>query len=135
MTSADWWAKKMGAPVAPQPIMPQVPLSQPMPATYQASSQPQYPPTVQVTPQANRCPGCGGNNYGQVGSVTGQNGTVPLMQCYECGYPRVQQGTGVGKGIISGGANGGGPARPARQVATGTFDGSTPRIGADGGFR
>jgi hypothetical protein len=135
MSNSDWWANKMKSQNAQQPIAPQVPLAQPMPATYQLPTQPQYPPSVQVTPSAERCPGCGGVNYGKVGSVTGMNGTVPLMQCYECGWPVVQAGTGVGKGIISNGENGNGPARPARQVATGTFDGSTPRISADGGFR
>lgn len=125
MSNADWWAKKMGTP-APQPVMPQVPLAQPQPATYQQPQQPQYPPSVQATPQAERCPGCGSGNYGS-----------PTMEhrkrCYDCGYPIVQSGSGMGRGIVTPGS-GGGPAMPARQVATGTFNGSTPAIGADGGF-
>lgn len=134
MSNADWFSRKLNVqPQQPAQPTPQVPLAQPMPATYQAPQQPQYPPTVQVTPQADRCPGCGSGNYGSIGSITGQNGTVSAMRCYDCGYPKVQSGTGVGRGIITPGAEGGGPARPARQVPTGKFT-MKPSIGADGGF-
>lgn len=132
--SSNWWAQKLGTPApAPTYQQPQT-FAAPQPATYAQPAQPQYPPTQQMTPQAPRCPGCGSGNYGVVGSVTGMNGTVAAMRCYDCGYPKVQAGTGVGKGIISQGGSSAGPATPARQVPTGTFNGSKPMIGADGGF-
>lgn len=115
MTNSDWWSKKLGTP-APKPVMPQVPLAQPQPAVYQAPPQPQYPPSVQVTPQAERCPGCGSNNYG---------GATPesRKRCYDCGYPLVQSGSGMGRGVV--GNSSSGPAQPAKQVQTGGFNPTT----------
>lgn len=115
--NADWWAKKLGNPPAPAPVMPQVPMAQPMPATYQQPPQPQYPPTVQVTPQAERCPGCGSGNYG---------GATPeaRKRCYDCGYPLVQSGSGMGRGIVGQGGTAS-AAQPARQVETGGFNPQT----------
>ena len=121
--SENWFAKKMGV----QPQAPQIPPTYvaPQPATYAQPAQPQYPPTVQATPQAPRCPECGSGNYGSV------QGATP--RCYECGYPLRQSGSGLGKGIITPGSSGG-PATPAKQVPHGTFNGTKPVIGADGGF-
>jgi hypothetical protein len=45
-------------------------------------------------------------------------------RCYDCGYPIQQSGSGVGRGIQSGQPSGG-PAAPARQVATGGFNPTT----------
>jgi hypothetical protein len=126
MSNADWWAKKLGQPPQPQPIMPQVPLAQPQPANYAQPQQPQYPPTQQLTPQSERCPGCGSGNYG------GPNGYA--KRCYDCGYPIQQSGSGLGKGIVNPGQKSAGAAVPARQVQTGGFNGTTPAIGPDGSF-
>lgn len=127
MSSSDWWARKLGTPVQPAPVMPQVPLAQPQPAVYVQPQQPQYPPSQQVVPQSPRCPGCGSGNYG------GPSGYKP--RCYDCGYPIEQSGSGLGKGVVHPGASSAGPATPAKQIATGKFDGRTPVIGADGGFK
>lgn len=115
--SSDWWARKLGNPPAPRPVMPQVPLAQPMPATYQQPPQPQYPPTIQMTPQAERCPGCGSANYG---GATMES----RKRCYDCGYPLVQSGSGMGRGIVGQG-EAAGAAQPARQVETGGFNPQT----------
>ena len=122
--TADWFAKKLNAqPQAPQ-AQPQY--VAPQPATYVPPAQPSYPPSQQATPQAPRCPGCGSGNYGSPA------GSRP--RCYDCGYPIQQSGSGLGKGIINPGQSAAGPATPARQIPTGTFNGTKPVIGADGGF-
>lgn len=116
--SSNWWSTKLtGAPAQPQ--TPQAPTPQyaaPQPAQYAQPQQPQYPPQQQMTPQAARCPGCGSGNYG---------GATPesRLRCYDCGYPLQQSGSGVGKGIVGG--QSGGPAQPARQVASGGFNPQT----------
>ena len=112
--SNDWWAKKLGAPVQPQQPPQYV---APQPATYAQPSQPHYPPSQQVTPQAARCPGCGSGNYG---------GTAETRaRCYDCGYPIQQSGSGVGKGITGTGQQAVGPTQPAVQVQTGGWNPTT----------
>jgi hypothetical protein len=110
--SSNWWANKLGTPAPQQPQRQGV--VQPQPATYAQSPQPQYPPTQQMTPQAERCPGCGSNNYG---------GATPesRKRCYDCGYPIVQSGSGMGKGIVSGQGSAG-PAQASRQVQSGGWN-------------
>lgn len=112
MSSNNWWAKKLGTPepqAAPRYVAPQ-------PATYAQPSQPQYPPTQQVSPPAPRCPGCGSGNYG---------GTAETRaRCYDCGYPIQQSGSGMGRGIIGQG-EASGPAQPARQIQTGGWNPNT----------
>ena len=117
MSNADWWSKKMGE-VAPRPVMPQVPLAQPQPATYVQPQQPQYPPSQQIRPTADRCPGCGSGNYG---------GATPeaRKRCYDCGYPIQQSGSGIGQGIVGQGGQASGPAQPTRQVQSGGFNPQT----------
>ena len=110
---SNWWANKVNqqAFVAPQQ-------SQPAPRPYQPPTKPQnYPPVQQQVPMGDRCPGCGSGNYG---------GATPeaRKRCYDCGYPIQQSGTGVGKGVV-GGQPGGGPATPARQVATSGYNPQT----------
>lgn len=126
---SNWWADKLGAPQQPRqaaPVQPPVQYAAPQPAQY-APSQQNYPPTQQMTPQASRCPGCGSGNYG------GASGYKP--RCYDCGYPVQQSGSGLGRGIVSQGGTAAGPATPAKQVATGGFNGTTPVIGPDGNFK
>lgn len=112
--SSNWWAKKLNTPIPqqqPQYVAPQ-------PATYAQPSQASYPPSQQMTPQAPRCPGCGSGNYG---GATAES----RPRCYDCGYPIVQSGTGVGRGIIGQGSSDAGPATPAKQVQTGGWNPTT----------
>lgn len=117
MSNAEWFARKLGTQ-PPTPVMPQVPLAQPQPATYAQPQRPQYPPSQQMTPQAERCPGCGSGNYG---------GATPesRKRCYDCGYPIQQSGSGIGNGIVGQGGQASGPAQPARQVQSGGFNPTT----------
>jgi hypothetical protein len=114
--SSSWWANKLGTPQA-QPQQPQT--------TYPTTTQqPAYlPPDVRdhrlpvSATEASRCPGCGSGNYGRVTPEA-------KARCYDCGYPLVQSGSGMGKGI-AGGPQASGPATPARQVASGGFNPQT----------
>jgi hypothetical protein len=61
------------------------------------------------------CPNCGSEKYmaSSRGAVTTQNGVVyPSPDCFECGWPRLQQGSGSGQ--IST-AKSTGPVRASRQ--------------------
>lgn len=109
--SQDWWSRKLTGAPAPKPAPPA-----PAPPSYGANLQPMpnpynSPPT-QVAPKKTTyeknqgtCPECGSDNY-YVGTTS---------RCYDCGYPVVQQGSGIG-------ATGGeGPAKAARQVPSQGF--------------
>ena len=113
--NADWFAKKLGQQPQQQPAPRYV---APQPATYAQPQQPQYPPSQQITPQAERCPGGGSGNYG---------GATPesRKRCYDCGYPIQQSGSGVGKGVVGSGGQAAGPATPAVQVQTGGWNPTT----------
>jgi hypothetical protein len=115
MSNQNWWAQKLGNNSAPLPPATQ-PRVAPQPATY-AQPQQQYPPSQQVTPQAERCPGCGSGNYG---------GGTPesRKRCYDCGYPVVQSGSGLGKGVTSG-PQASGPVQASIQVPTGGWNPTT----------
>jgi hypothetical protein len=91
MSSADWWAKQLGA----QPQQPVGrPDNTPMPPTQQPllrMPQPAYVPPAskaQSASQTQSCPECGGNNYMSV-----QNAAP---RCYDCGYPLTQAGSRYG---------------------------------------
>ena len=113
MSNQNWWASKLGGqPAAPsytppvqQPMQPQQP--NPIPAGQNST-----PPVVGRV--AERCPGCGSNNYG---------GATPesRKRCYDCGYPLVQSGSGMGRGIVSGQQTAGAP-QPAKQVQAGGWN-------------
>lgn len=88
--SNSWWNNKLGT-------TPQQPSQYPAQAPYQP---PQQAPQ-QVAPDQNnrlpssatsyeRCPNCSSGNYGKMPGM-------PEVQsrCYDCGYPRVQSGTGM----------------------------------------
>jgi predicted nucleic-acid-binding Zn-ribbon protein len=136
MSNADWYARKMGAP-KPQQSMPatspapQVPYT---PPPVRQNTQVQYnPDSDQLTTRASsaysseRCPECNSGNYAKVGVQSTQNGSFAVMRCYDCGYPKIQAGSGVGStGTPSGG---GGKAIPARQPAMGS--GFNPNIIVD----
>jgi hypothetical protein len=117
--SNNWWASKLGQPQTTRQEMPlppsQVPMAYAPPATAPSFQQQQGArPTASA--QASRCPSCGGGNYGSI------EGTKP--RCYECGYPLVQSGSGMGKGI-TGGPTPAGPTQAAVQVATGGWNPTT----------
>lgn len=92
MSSADWWAKQLGA----QPQAPvQRPANNPMPPTQQPMT-PYVPPqqqtqktAAQSAAQTQSCPECGGNNY------MSPSQTIAL-RCYDCGYPISQSGSRYG---------------------------------------
>ena len=114
MTS-NWWADRLGSAQRPSPTPP---LTPPAPLPYNPVPQPQMPPQeAQRLPQsaqtASRCPGCGSGNYGSSAMAP-----EAKARCYDCGYPVIQSGSGVGKGVTQ---SGGGAPVPARQVQTGGF--------------
>lgn len=114
MSNQSWWANKLtGQPVTP-PVQPAY--VAPQPATYAQPAQPSYPPNQQLTPQAEKCPGCGSANYG---------GASPeaRKRCYDCGYPIVQSGSGPGRGVSSPKPEG--PVQAAKQVQTGGWNPTT----------
>ena len=119
MSNADWFARKLTQQPVPQQQQQPAPVyAAPPPAQYAQPQQPQNPPSQQMTPQAERCPGCGSGNYG---------GATPesRKRCYDCGYPIQQSGSGVGTGIIGSGGQASGPATPAVQVQTGGWNPQT----------
>ena len=96
--SNDWWSKKLSNPASTQSTPPTSP---PASNVYRA---PQQSPNVQVSydqqqdqlvtraqssRDAERCPGCMSGNY--MAPVGTQR-----KRCYDCGYPIVQAGSGVG---------------------------------------
>lgn len=114
MSNSNWWANKLGNP---NPVSTTPPTS-PMPSTMYRPSPQQ--PNVRVSYDPNqdqlvtraasaketeRCPGCNSGNY------MAPQGTQ-RKRCYDCGYPLVQAGTGVGDTT-------GGPATAAKQPAQG----------------
>ena len=96
--SNDWWSKKLSNPASTQSTPPT------SPPTSNVCRAPQQSPNVQVSydqqqdqlvtraqssRDAERCPGCMSGNY--MAPVGTQR-----KRCYDCGYPIVQAGSGVG---------------------------------------
>jgi hypothetical protein len=89
--SNSWWANKLGTtPQQPSQYPAQVPPSQaPMQQMPQG-----VPQQEQRLPQSataySRCPNCSSGNYGKMPGM-------PEIEsrCYDCGYPRIQSGTGM----------------------------------------
>jgi hypothetical protein len=116
--SNNWFVGKIntapGAMPSPQPTSTpptQAPPYNPMPQN--PSYPPQTPPpstAPTASRTASRCPSCGSGNYGASALAP-----EAKARCYDCGYPVVQSGSGMGTGIQS---SGGGPAVPARQSTT-----------------
>jgi len=113
--SSDWYARKLNGNVPNQ--LPSLPPTQLVPAAPPFNpQQPQDAPRVPTNSSvASRCPGCGSGNYGGVVPEGSMSGMAARAKCYDCGYPIVQSGSGVGKGISQ---PGGGPATPAKQIST-----------------
>lgn len=110
MSSSNWWANKMGGTPTPNNYPTQSPPYNPIPQPQvPAPQQPQQPYLPPSATTSSRCPGCGSGNYG---------GATPeaKARCYDCGYPVVQSGSGMGKGVSQQGS--GAPATPARQINT-----------------
>jgi len=113
----SWWADKLSQPQQqsrPANMPPMPPSQQPM--TYAPPAPPQQGVRPPASANASRCPSCGSGNYGSI------EGTK--ARCYDCGYPIVQSGSGLGKGI-TGGPQAAGPVQPAVQVATGGWNPTT----------
>ncbi len=112
--SSNWFTGKIN-PV-PGVSVPQPPYTPPTQAPpYNPAPQPStYPPQTPMAPPASRtasrCPSCGSGNYGASAMAP-----EAKARCYDCGYPVVQSGSGMGTGIQS---SGGGPPVPARQSTT-----------------
>lgn len=118
MSNSNWWANKLGTPQPQTSLPPAQPQSRPD-AFVQGNQEVYNAATPPVVAQpVETCPGCGSGNYTKVGSVATANGSVSTYQCYDCGYPVVQQGSGV-SGVAS---SSNGPARPARQVEGGGWN-------------
>ena len=124
--SSDWFAKRMGVPQQQQ----QPNYTQPPTPTVPQQFTPQNPayPTQQYVPEqtgarptasveSTRCPGCGSGNYGKSPMAPESK-----ARCYDCGYPLVQSGSGMGS---AGSQATGGPAIPAKQIQTGGFNPTT----------
>jgi hypothetical protein len=123
MMSSNWWANKLGG----------APNSTPTPATappqgnvYRATpgapntqvsydhNQDQLVTKAQSARAADRCPACYSGNY--MSSPGGGR-----MRCYDCGYPIIQQGSG-----LSGTGTGTGPVVASKQVGqSGGFNPTT----------
>ena len=128
--ASNWWAEKLGGAPASQST-PAV--SPPTPNIYRATpgapntpvnydpNQDQLVTRAQSARVAGRCPGCNSGNY--MAPVGTQR-----YRCYDCGYPIVQQGSG----LAGSGTGNGGAATPAKQVGqSGGFNPTTivDRIG------
>ena len=107
MGNSNWWADKLGSTRAPY----QPPAQQP------SSTPPQYvQQNVQQIPQqpvVESCPNCRSGNYGKLTPET-------RARCYDCGYPLIQAGSGLGTTQSSNG-----PAQPARQAEGNGFNPQT----------
>lgn len=114
--SSNWWANKLGQPQRPADLPPMPPSQQPM-TTYTPPARPQRLP--ESVAAASQCPGCRGGNYVKIGEQVTINGSVPTFRCYDCGYPLVQSGSGLG-GASSAPREGG--VTPAKQVETGGWN-------------
>lgn len=126
MSTNSWWANKLGGSPTPTQSTP----VQTPPAGNVYRAQPGMPNTpVNYDPnqdqlvtkavsakQSYLCPNCSSGNY------FAPQGTQ-RMRCYDCGYPLVQGGSGVGM------PGGSGPATPAKQPNQGS--GFNPNIIVD----
>ena len=111
MGNSNWWASKLGTPSTP----PAAPSSTPPQIVQQIVQQTVQPPTPQIPQVApvESCPNCRSGNYGKMTAET-------RARCYDCGYPIVQQGSGIGS---TGSSKG--PAQAARQATGSGFNPGT----------
>lgn len=103
MSNADWYAAKFAGTNPPRQYTP--------PAYVPTYEEPRPQPTkARSARQTERCPDCDSENYFRPEPYA-------KLRCYDCGYPLVQSGTGMGSV-----ADENTPARPARQVKTHGFN-------------
>lgn len=101
----NWWTEKLSAPD------PEYKPIQPLPAVPMPADRPSQTP--KPVRQEDFCPSCHSSNY-----MSAPNSTY--SRCFDCGYPMVQSGTGVGSTTTEKGA-----AKKATQVAG---DGFNPSV-------
>jgi ribosomal protein S27AE len=112
MSNSNWWANKLGGTPSSTPT----PATTPPPGNvYRATpgapntpvsydpNQDQLVTKAQSARAADRCPACNSGNY--MSAPSGGR-----MRCYDCGYPIVQQGSG-----LAGTGTGSGPVVASKQ--------------------
>lgn len=113
MSSANWWAKKLNAPVPP-PTVTAAAINGP--AAHVATQTGQRPASGRASHQrANGiCPECGGDNYFAARADNALlSGPSPAARCFDCGYPVRQTTSGMG------GISDGGTTAPSKQTGPG----------------
>lgn len=116
---SNFWQKHAGAqtPTTRSSDVPLAPSQRPM-TTYQ-QPQPQRPNRpMESIDNGGKCPSCRSGNYMKVGSVATQYGNQDAWRCYDCGYPKVQSGSGTGGVSVPSS----GPTQKAVQVPTGGWN-------------
>jgi hypothetical protein len=133
--ASDWWANKLAngnPPASSSPSTPSVTPYQGTPYRPQQGNSPvTYDPnrdqlltSAQSEKTKTSCPNCYSGNYMKVGVQSTQSGSFDVMRCYDCGYPKVQQGSGAGLPSSSSGS-----ATPAKQPSQG--NGFNPNVIVD----
>jgi predicted RNA-binding Zn-ribbon protein involved in translation (DUF1610 family) len=131
MSSANWFANKLGPAAPARPVLPPIPVQPAIPVAapnWTAPSPQQYPQVTegqqqQPPPQdqyrtskttfdrnSDQCPECGSGNYMKPADPRSSSG----YRCYDCGYP-VMQTTSNMPSMPTGES---GPVRASRQVST-----------------
>jgi len=124
---SNFWSKHAGGNATPttrSSDLPLAPSQRPMDTYQQPQQQPTGRPMGSVS-SSGACPECRSGNYMKVGSIATQNGPQDAWRCYDCGYPKVQSGSGAG--MPSGSSSG--SATPAKQPAKGS--GFNPNVIVD----
>jgi hypothetical protein len=85
---SNWYAKRLGGQQHPSGPPPQRP-APPTPQPQQQQPEPHYQRPTPSSLQTDHCPSCASANY------MAPPGTE-MKRCFDCGYPLVQSGTGVG---------------------------------------
>ena len=107
MSSANWFAGKLGLPQPAPSSTP--PTASPAPAAA-------VPQTPYQAPSSDFCPRCRSGNYFRPAPSA-------AARCYNCNYGSPDQsGTSVGTGVTQASS---GPATPARQIESGGFNPQT----------
>lgn len=83
-----WWAPDFSRGVTPQPGVPQQAVPHDELAGHDFSR-------ATSRKSTERCPECDSPNYAKVGTKTGQNGTFDVKRCFGCGYPKIQEFSGM----------------------------------------
>jgi hypothetical protein len=122
--ASNWFADKLGTAQPQQQARPAnmlvAPSQIPMARAPQAQS-PQVDRNLGSMNETGRCPECRSGNYMKVGSQITASGSVDAWRCYDCGYPKIQQGSG-GRGVS---VPSQGPTQAAIQVPTGGWNPQT----------